>query len=418
MLDDTNIGVNSARPRLVSVVNSSIAVGFLKGQLQYFQNRGFDVAVLCPERRKGEWEVARPEGIPMIEVPMEREIAPLRDLVSLWRLWRILRALGPAVTNVGTPKAGLLGGFAAWLNRVPCRFYTLHGLRFETTKGLRRRLLIFAERLACLFAHRVVCVSQSVREKAIASGLTSRERTVVFGAGSCNGVDASRFAATPEMMRRAAELRSQLGIPVEAPVVIFVGRLTCDKGIPELMEAFLRLGKQFPDLRLVLVGCFEEEDSLPVDTRRCLATHSRVIFTGPVEDTAPYYAIADVLVLPSHREGLPTVVLEAQAAGKPVVGALATGIVDLVVDGETGLSFPVGDVPALAEALARLIGNRALASQLGLAGQERVKREFQQEQIWEALYREYLGFVQLKEPTPSLLSYTGKNSSLLDASNK
>jgi glycosyltransferase involved in cell wall biosynthesis len=418
MLNDKNMRVNSDRPRLVIAVNSSIAIGFLQGQLEYFQDRGFDATVLSPDRRKGEWEVARPEGVPIIEVPMEREIAPVRDVVSLWRLWRVMRALCPAVTNVGTPKAGLLGGLAAWLNRVPCRFYTLHGLRFETTKGLKRRLLIYAERLACRFAHRVICVSQSVREKAIACGLTSREQAVVFGSGSCNGVDASRFAATPKMMRRAAELRRQLGIPADAPVVIFVGRLTCDKGIPELMEAFLRLGNEFPDLRLLLVGCFEAEDSLPIYTRRRLETHSHVIFAGPVQDTAPYYAIADVLVLPSHREGLPTVVLEAHAAGKPVVGALATGIVDLVVDGENGLLFPVGDVPALAEALARLISDRALARKMGHAGQERVMREFQQEKIWEALYREYLGLLQMKELPPSLRPNTGKSGSLVARSNE
>src|SRR5262249_13821850 len=152
---------------------------------RYFQDRGFDVTILCPRRREGEWEVALPEGISTIEVPMERKIAPLRDLVSLWRLWWAMRALRPTVTNVGTPKAALLGGFVAWLTRVPCRFYTLHGLRFETTKGLKRRLLIYAERLACLFAHRVVCVSSSVRKGAIGCGLTSRDRTVVFGSGSC-----------------------------------------------------------------------------------------------------------------------------------------------------------------------------------------------------------------------------------------
>src|SRR3979490_546247 len=301
MLNDKNMRVNSDRPRLVIAVNSSIAIGFLQGQLEYFQDRGFDATVLSPDRRKGEWEVARPEGVPIIEVPMEREIAPVRDVVSLWRLWRVMRALCPAVTNVGTPKAGLLGGLAAWLNRVPCRFYTLHGLRFETTKGLKRRLLIYAERQACRFAHRVICVSQSVREKAIACGLTSRERTLVFGSGSCNGVDASRFAATPELVRRAAKLRCQLGIPAQAPVVAFVGRLTSDKGIPELMEAFLQLAAQFPDVGLLLVGRFEDEDPLPVATRRCVETHPHVIFAGPVQDTAAYYAIPDILVLTTHR---------------------------------------------------------------------------------------------------------------------
>src|ERR1700756_5274792 len=134
--------INSTQPGLVAVVNSSIAVGFLEGQLEYFQNRGFDVTLLCPKRRNDEWEVPRPDGISVLEVPMERKISPLRDIASVWRLWKTIRTIRPKVSNVGTPKAGLLGGFAAWLNRVPCRFYTLHGLRFETTKGLRRWLLV------------------------------------------------------------------------------------------------------------------------------------------------------------------------------------------------------------------------------------------------------------------------------------
>jgi len=399
---------NSNRPRLVIAVNSSIAVGFLQGQAEYFQSSGFDVTVLCPQRRSGEWEVARPDSVRVLEVPMEREISPVRDLQCVWHLWSILRALRPTVTNVGTPKAGLLGGFAAWLTRVPCRFYTLHGLRFETTRGLRRKLLIYAERLACCFAHRVVCVSHSVREKAIACGLVDRERALVFGAGSCNGVDVSRFTPTPQRIRRAAELRRHFGIPADAPVALFVGRLTCDKGIAELLEAFLQLENRFPELRLLLVGSFEDGDPLPENVRKRLETHERVILAGPVNDTAPYYAIANILVLPSHREGLPTVVLEGQAAGKPVIGAAATGIVDLLVDGETGLLFPVGDAFALAEAIGKLIDDKALARKLALAGQEQVKRKFRQEMIWAALRREYLKVLQGREaPHSSVLPQHG-----------
>jgi len=392
---------NSEQLRLVIAVNSSIALNFLRGQLEFFHDRGFDVSVLCPKRRRDEWEVQRPGDASIVEVPLERAVAPLQDLASLWRLWRIMRVLRPTVTNVGTPKAGLLGGLAAWLNRVPCRVYTLHGLRFETTKGLKRRILVYAERLACRLAHRVICVSHSVRQKAIASGLTTWERTAVFGVGSCNGVDASRFADTPEMKRRAAELRRRLGIPKHAPVALFVGRLTRDKGIPELMDAFSQLCDRCPELLLLLVGCFEDGDPLPVGTRKALETNSRVIFAGAVQDTAPYYAAADVVILPSHREGLPTVILEAQASGKPVIGACATGIVDVVADGETGLLFPIGDVPALAEAIAKIISDRDLATKLARAGQEQVQRHFQQEQIWQALHREYLKILQRKESTRS-----------------
>jgi glycosyltransferase involved in cell wall biosynthesis len=279
----------------------------------------------------------------------------------------------------------------------------LHGLRFETTKGLKRRLLICSEKLACFFADRVFCVSNSVREKAIACGLTNRERAVVFGSGSCNGVDFSRFAATAETASRAKQLRRELRIPEQATVVTFIGRLTKDKGIPELIESFLQLDKQFDDLRLLLAGCFEDQDPLPASTRKCLETRPHVIFAGPVKDTPAYYAMADIVVLPSHREGLPTVILEAKAAGKPVVGASVTGIVDVVADGETGLLFPAGDVSALTGALTRLVTDKSLATKLALAGQEQVKREFQQERIWKELHQAYLEVLVQKEPSLSLI---------------
>jgi glycosyltransferase involved in cell wall biosynthesis len=133
-----------------------------------------------------------------------------------------------------------------------------------------------------------------------------------------------------------------------------------------------------------------------------------VILAGPVKDTAPYYAMADVLVLPSYREGLPTVILEGHAAGKPVIGAAATGIVDLIVDGETGLLFPVGDASALADAIGRIIDDKVLAGKLALAGQEQVKRKFRQELIWAALRREYLKVLQGREsPHSSVLPQPG-----------
>lgn len=425
------INAHADRPRLLNVFTSSLTVGKLTGQLQYLQERGFDVTIVSPGG-DGLDRAARIEGLRTIAVPMARHISPVRDLVSLWRLWRIMRALRPTVTNVGTPKAGLLGGFAAWLNDVPCRFYTLRGLRFETTNGLKRWLLVSAERLACGFAHRVICVSNSVRDKAVDCGLTSPEKTVVFGSGGSNGVDIRRFTPTPEMMRQASELRSELGITPSAPVLGFVGRLVRDKGIPELVEAFLRLSEQFPDLRLLLVGRFEDEDPLPIRTRRCLATHPRVVLAGhqqhgggrrlvdplredwPVEDATPYYALMDIFILPSHREGLPNVVLEAQAAGKPVVAARATGVVDAVLDGETGLQFPVGDVALMTSAVTRLLRDKALGNRLACAGQERVRREFRQEQIWEALFQEYLGFLRTKDLLlpPTAAGETGSRSDI------
>jgi len=127
MLDGKIKSANSEQPHLIFVVSSSLAVGYLQGQLQYFQNKGFDVTVLSPKGRKGEWEVPRPEGIAFIEVPMKQEIAPLRDLASLWRLWRTMRALRPTVSNVG-PQGRVLGGLCSLAEQSPLP--VLHAARF------------------------------------------------------------------------------------------------------------------------------------------------------------------------------------------------------------------------------------------------------------------------------------------------
>jgi lipopolysaccharide/colanic/teichoic acid biosynthesis glycosyltransferase/glycosyltransferase involved in cell wall biosynthesis len=305
--------------------------------------------------------------------------------------------LRPAIANVGTPKAGLLGGVAAWLCGVPFRYYTLYGLRCETTTGLKRKVLVMSERIACACAHRVICVSESLRQKAIELGVVDASRTVVLGSGSCNGVEAERFAPSPDAEQRGGQIRRDLGIPPGAPVVGFVGRLTKDKGVSELVQAYLKLRGSIPELRLLLVGEMEEGDPLPKEIRGHIESEPGIVRIGFVQDPADYYHAMDVLALPSYREGFPTVVLEAHAASKPVVAARATGAVDAVIDGVTGMLVPVGDVQALASAVELMIRDRGLAAALGSAGRERVLREFRRETIWEALAEEYLQLLQTKE---------------------
>src|SRR5712692_2664121 len=125
-----------SKPRLVYVVTVSLNLTLIRGQLRYLREAGFDVMVVSGPGRELDDDAAR-EGAQTVAVPMAREIAPVQDLVSVWRLWRTIRRLRPHITNVSTPKAGLLGGLAAWLGGVPCRVYTLRGLRWETTTGFK-----------------------------------------------------------------------------------------------------------------------------------------------------------------------------------------------------------------------------------------------------------------------------------------
>jgi glycosyltransferase involved in cell wall biosynthesis len=377
------------------VLTSSLAMRFLSGQLRFVQQAGYDVTVVSAP---GE-ELARvceSEAVRAVAIPMQREISPLKDLISLWRLWRVMRRLRPSITNVGTPKAGLLGGLAAVLAGVPCRIYTLHGLRVETMSGIKRGILMFTEKLACWAAHRIIAVSESLRKKAISLGLAGPERIKVMHSGSCNGIDVTPLAAGERSRKRGCELRQKLGIPFTAPVVGFGGRFTRDKGIGELLDAFTLLHGRFPEVRLLLVGDFEPGDLPAAGVIHRIRTDDNIVSTGFVPDATSYYDVMDVLALPTYREGFPTVVLEAHAAGKPAVVTNATGAVDSVVDGATGFIVPVGDSTALADALAKLLGDPSLAATMGENGRQRAIAEFQPARIWSELVRQYQSLLAAK----------------------
>jgi len=175
-----------------------------------------------------------------------------------------------------------------------------------------------------------------------------------------------------------------------------VGRFTRDKGIAELLQAFSLLRERQPELRLLLVGNVEEGDPPAADVLQRMKTDRNIVCPGFVADPALYYSLMDVLVLPTHREGFPNVVLEANASGKPAVGTDATGAVDSIIDGVTGIIVPVGDIVALANGIARLLENPALAREMGENARKRVTVEFQPERIWSGLLSEYTSQLQTR----------------------
>ncbi|HKR65210.1 MAG TPA: glycosyltransferase, partial [Thermoanaerobaculia bacterium] len=203
--------------------------------------------------------------------------------------------------------------------------------------------------------------------------LTSREKTIVLAHGSSNGVDAARFAPNDETRAR---IRRELGFADSDVVIGFIGRLTRDKGIAELLQAFERVR----NARLLIVG--DAEDGDPVDAAT-LAKLAHVTRLAHVADAAPYYSAIDILAFPSHREGFPNVVLEAASASVPAVGFRATGTVDAIEDGVTGTI--VDDVDALAIALQRYVDDESLRRAHGEAGRKRAVERFAPEEVWRAL---------------------------------
>lgn len=381
-------------PHLIYIVTVPMTVdALLRGQLRALKENGFRVSVIVSPD-PGLEKLAQREGVEIISVPMEREISPLKDAVALYKLYRVLRRLKPDLVNASTPKAGLLGMLASRMARVPVRVYQQRGLRLETTHGLKRKILLQAERLTAGNAHYVVCNGPSLKKSYLDLRISRPEKLRVLGAGSSNGINTSRFKPREnEGSDGAQALRHRLGIPEGAQVIGFVGRLTKDKGILDLIEAFDLVTDQQPEVYLLLVGPFEQGDPLPEYVAERLKQDSRIILTDYVEDVACYYLLMDILAFPSYREGFPNVPLEAAASGIPVIGYQATGTIDAILAGKSGCLVPVGDSFGLAEELLRFLQHEELRCSAGLAGRKWVEETFDSKAVWQnwiQFYRDVL----------------------------
>ena len=366
------------KPLLLIMVTSSISMIFFTGQINYLRQSGFNVAVVCSPG----WD--NPDEVPYYPIAMEREISPLKDLISLYKLVILFWQLRPQIVNAGTPKAGLLGTIASFLCRIPVRIYTCHGLRLETLTGWKKTVLTLTEKTSAFCATTVVCVSESLRRKYIAMQFTNAQKVKIIGNGSCNGIDTIKFnSSVADKVKARSDLQIKYGIPSDARCIGFVGRLVRDKGIYELLEAFEQLTQKYSDLYLLLVGGYEEGDPIPVEIRGKIKANEKIVNVGTVTETLPYYRRMDLLVLPTYREGLPTVLLEAGAMGIPVVATAATGCVDVIVDEETGFLVPIGDSKAISEAIDKILRDKVLIDTMGRKARERVETLFDQQRVWE-----------------------------------
>ncbi len=386
--------------RLVHVVTVPQSFKLLLGQTRFMRDRGLEVTAIASP---GEYaaEFASREGAEVVAVEMPRRITPLRDLVAVAQLVRALRSRRPHVVHAHTPKGGLLGMLAATLAGVPVRIYHMRGLPLMTAAGTRRTLLRWSERVSCALAHRVFCVSHSLREVALAERLTRADKIVVFHGGSGNGVDAEEAFGTsraPDDERRTA--RATFGLPEDALVVAFIGRVVRDKGVVELATAWQTLRAAHPEAHLLLAGPEEPFDPVPEDVMQSLRNDPRVHLPGTVRAVRAVYAAADVVTLPSHREGFPNVPLEAAAMERPVVTTTTAGCRDAVQDGVTGALVPVGDAAALGAAIDRYLASPALRRAHGEAGRRWVREAFSPARIWASYHDEYLRLLAERGLTP------------------
>lgn len=334
--------------------------------------------------------VAADVGATAVAIPMERAPAPGPDLRSLYRLERFFAHHRFDLVHSTSPKAGLLTALAATLARIPVRLHTFTGQPWVELHGLKRQIPRNCDRLTAALSTQVYADSPSQRDFLVAEGLVAAEKISVVGPGSIAGVELNRFSRAAWDNDAVQKTRQELGIPRDATVIIFVGRVTRDKGVVELVSAFRDLAPADPALHLVLVGPLEpERDPLPATVLDLMRCHDRIRVTGFSAEPEKFLAAADIFCLPSYREGFGTVALEAAALGLPTVVTRIVGLVDAVESDVTGLTVPPKDAVALAAALRTLAASPARRAALGEAGRQRVHRLFDAGSINRGVVAEY-----------------------------
>ncbi len=289
---------------------------------------------------------ARELGVTPVVIPaLGRELHPLRDLITLWTLYRLIRRWRPDVVHTHTAKAGFVGRVAAWLAGVPVIIHTFHGHVLHGYFGpARTRLFLWLERLTGRMADAIITLTDSLRDElADVYRVAPRRKFHVLGLG----LDLAPFAATP---RRSGAFRAAWGVPADAPLIGIVGRLAPIKNHALFLDAAAQVRETLPAARFVIVGDGETRPAVEAQIAR-LGLGEAIIFTGWQRDLAPIYSDLDVLVISSNNEGTPVAVIEALAGGCPVVATAVGGVPALLEDGGLGALVPPGDADALAGAI-------------------------------------------------------------------
>lgn len=346
----------------------------LLNQLKQYRDAGYEVIAVCSP---GPYlERVEQEGIRVVTVPMTRAITPVADLRSLAGLVRAFRRIRPDIVHTHTPKAGLLGQWAARIAGVPTRVHTIHGLFFPSGMTARTRAFwVGIERATMAFAHLVFSQNPEDVDTAVRERICSADRLRLLG----NGIDLRRFDPETISDETVEALRREIGLRPEHRVVGMVGRVNAEKGYPELFQAAARIAAEVPEARFVVIGPVEAEKSNALDPETLAREHGvadRLHYLGLRSDMPALYRLMDVLVLPSHREGWPRSPMEASAMGVPVVVTDIRGCREVVVPGETGLMIPVRDPGALADATLQLLKDPERARRMGEAARAHAQHAF------------------------------------------
>lgn len=356
--------------KIIRTVTVPQSIGFFEEVMMRMKDDGYEtVIVTSPGKELEEFKQRHPQE-KAIEVPMERHISLTKDMNSLWKMIKVMRKEKPYMVHSMTPKAGLITMVAAWLTGVPVRIHTFTGLVWPTTTGIKRKILMATDWLTCACATHIIPEGQGVLID-LKNHKVCRKPMKVLGYGNVKGVDMERF--NPLRFAKVVKDNSVFRY-------VFVGRIVGDKGINELVEAFVRLNKEYPNTQLTLVGkCEANLDPVKPEILKVIEDNLCIDACGPKygDDLLVEYMKSHCFVMPSYREGFPNTVMEAGAMGLPSVVTDINGSREIIIDGENGLIVPSKDADALYDAMERMLTDESMRKSMAGKARKMISDRFE-----------------------------------------
>lgn len=358
MKSPTNIRLKR-KIRLLRITTAAVSLDLLlEGQMKFMSENSFDVLMVSADGNVID-RIIEKEGVAHEVINFTRNISPIKDLLCLFQLIIVILKFKPDIVHTHTPKAGIIGMLASYLTGVRLRLHTVAGSP-PVTKGIKGKLFSIFENLTFKCAHFVLPNSKSLKLQVEDNYSILPDKLDIIGEGSSNGIDTLRFSKEHLIENKLISVKESIGYSTNNYYLLAIGRVVVDKGIIELVTAFMNMKLKYPNLRLLLIGPFEnlrKNEILPDNIIDCISMDVSIIHINWSDEVEYYYSLADLFIHASHREGFPNVVLQAAAMECPILCSKIPGNIDIVDDGVTGLHFQVGDIQQLENQIEYAITN-------------------------------------------------------------
>ena len=368
----------------------------LKPQLDFLKNDFEIVTAAGPFDQEnidhyGEWKYKH------YEIALSRKITPFKDVKAILQLYKIIKREKVDIIHTHTPKAGLIGMLAGLLAGTKIRFHTVAGMPFVETAGFKKKVLVAFERLTYRMAHQVMPNSYGLLNYIIDNKLAADRKVKILANGATIGVDTEFYRRTAEIEEQSAALKSEINILPDDFVCCYVGRLTKQKGVEELLAAFGKILPYNPKIKLIILGRYEQHlDPIGENYIAEIEANPRIIHLGYKNDIRPYLALSNLFVFPSYREGMPNVVLQAGCFDLPCIVTDIPGSNEIIKDGYNGLIVKTKSVDALVTAINYLIENEGVRKGMGNCARSEVNRKYDRKIILGELKNEYHRWIHEK----------------------